>query len=215
MELQEKARCKSSDPVKELRGPILAPDCNKVCYMCVESLEKKQLPTLSLANGLWVGKIPDELKDLTYAEQLLIARVRHNRCIVKVSSGMFKMRANAISFSNPMPKIYNVLPPPIEELDEVLAFIYTGPCKPTKADFQRTPLLVRRLKVSKALHWLKLNHVDYYDCEIQTKIWPCILRKVLQWLWIIIHPVQIKIQSQQVYMIWKRRMAQQKVPVHL
>ena len=46
------------------------------------------------------------------------------------------MHANAISFSNPMPKIYNVLPPPIEEMDEVLAFIYTGPCKPTKADFQ-------------------------------------------------------------------------------
>ena len=74
--------------------------------------------------------------DEDYAEQLLIARVHHNRCIVKVSSGMFKMCANAISFSNPMPKIYSVLPPPVEEMDEVLAFIYTGPCKPTKADFQ-------------------------------------------------------------------------------
>ena len=83
------------------------------------------MPTLALANGLWVGQIPDELKDLTYAEQLLIARVRHNRCIVKVSSGMLKMCANAIlSFSNPMLKIYNVLPPPIEGMDEVLAFIY-------------------------------------------------------------------------------------------
>jgi len=161
-----KARCKGSDPVRELRGPILAHDCSKVCSICIESLEKKKVPTLALANGLWVGKIPDELKDLTYAEQLLIARVHHNRCIIKVSSGMFKMRANAISFSNPMPKIYNILPFPIEEMDEVLAFIYTGPCIPTKADFEQTPLLVRRLKVSKALHWLKLNHVDYYDCEI-------------------------------------------------
>lgn len=94
------------------------------------------MPTLALANGLWVGKIPDELRDLTYAEQLLIARVHHNRCIVKVSSGMSKMHANAMSFSNPMPEIYNVLSPPIEEMDEVLAFIYTHPCKPTKADFQ-------------------------------------------------------------------------------
>jgi hypothetical protein len=25
------------------------------------------------------------------------------------------------------------------------------------------------LKVSKALHWLKLNQVDYYDCEISEK----------------------------------------------
>jgi hypothetical protein len=30
------------------------------------------------------------------------------------------MCANAISFSNPMLKIYNVLFPPIEEMDEVL-----------------------------------------------------------------------------------------------
>jgi hypothetical protein len=126
------ARCKSSDPVRELRGPILAPSCSRVCHICVESLEKEKMPTLALANGLWIGKIPDELKDLTYAEQLLIARVCHNRCIVKVSSGMFKMHANTISFSNLMPKIYNVLPPPIEEMDEVLAFIYTGPYKPTK-----------------------------------------------------------------------------------
>jgi hypothetical protein len=158
-----KARSKGSDPVKELRGPILAPACNKVCSICAESLDKKKVPILALANGLWIGEIPDELQGLTYAEQLLIARVRHNRCIVKVSSGMYKMCANAISFSNPMPKIYNVLPPPIEEMDDVLAFIYTGPCKPTKADFKRTPMLVRRLKVSKALHWLKLNHADYYD----------------------------------------------------
>jgi hypothetical protein len=165
----KKARCKSTDPVRELKGPILAPGCSRVCPTCVESLEKKKMPILALANGLWIGKIPDELKDLTYAEQLLIARVRHNRCIVKVSSGMFKMRANAISFSNPMPKIYKVLPPPIEDMDEVLAFIYTGPCKPTKADSQQTPFLVRCLKVSKALHWLKLNHVDYYDCEISDK----------------------------------------------
>jgi len=83
-----------------------------------------------------------------------------------VSSGMHKMRANAISFANPTPKIYNVLPPPLDELDEVLAFIYTGPCKPTRSDFERTPLLVRRNKVATALNWLKLNHADYYDIDI-------------------------------------------------
>ena len=76
------------------------------------------------------------------------------------------MRANAISYANPMPKIYHTLPPPIEELDEVLAFIYTGPCKPTKSDFERIPLLVRHKKVAAALEWLKLNHIDYFDLNI-------------------------------------------------
>jgi hypothetical protein len=124
---------------------------------------------MSLANGKWLGKIPEALKDLSYTEQLIIARIRHNRCIVRVSSGMHKMRANAITFANPIPKVYDVLPPPIEELDEVLAFIYTGPCQPTREDFERTPLLVRRNKVRAALDWLKLNHSDYYDLEISQR----------------------------------------------
>ncbi|KZT22537.1 hypothetical protein NEOLEDRAFT_1157681 [Neolentinus lepideus HHB14362 ss-1] len=57
------------------------------------------------------------------------------------SSGMHKMRANAIMFANPTPKIYDVLPPPKSELDEVLAFIYTGAAQPTDEELKRTPSL--------------------------------------------------------------------------
>jgi hypothetical protein len=51
-----KARCKSSDPVRELRGPILAPGCSRVCPICVESLDKKKclLWLLQMAFG-WGG----------------------------------------------------------------------------------------------------------------------------------------------------------------
>ena len=52
------------------------------------------------------------------------------------------MIANAVMFEHPMQKIYAVLPPPIEEMDELLAFIFTGPCQPTEDDFHRSPLLV-------------------------------------------------------------------------
>jgi len=162
-------RLKSSDPHGELKGPILADNCQYICTTCAKSVSKNQVPLFALANGLWLGNIPEALQNLSYAEQLLIARVRHNRCIIRVSSGMHKMKANAISFANPMPKIYNILPPPADEMDDVLAFIYTGPCKPTKAEFERTPLLVRRNKVANALEWLKLNHVDYFDLEISQK----------------------------------------------
>jgi len=51
----------------------------------------------------------------------------------------------------------------IEELDEVLAFIYTGQCQPTAEDFKQTLLLVHRNKVGKALEWLKWNHIGYKD----------------------------------------------------
>ena len=156
-------------PIQEISGPVLDIKCSKVCKSCVDSLLNNKTPQHALANGIWLGDVPNELKDLRYAEKLIIARVRHNRCIVRVSSGMHKMRANAILFSNPTPKIYNVLPPPKDELNEVLAFIFIGPCQPTTEYFKRIPLLIRRNVVAAALEWLKLNHIDYADLTISYK----------------------------------------------
>ena len=51
-------------------------------------------------------------------------------------------------------------------MDEVLAILFTGPCKPTQEDLNHTPFLVRRNYVANALRWLKLNHIDYADIKI-------------------------------------------------
>ena len=164
--VSQKERICSKDPIVDIEGPVIDNKLDSICKSCLKSISQGKVPLMALANGKWLGEIPTQLQNLSFAEQLLVARVRHNRCLVKVSSGMYKMRANAISFANPMPKIYNILPLPIDEMDDVLAFIYTGPCMPTKSDFERTPLLVRRKKVAAALEWLKLNHCDYFDLEI-------------------------------------------------
>ncbi|KAJ3504480.1 hypothetical protein NMY22_g17910 [Coprinellus aureogranulatus] len=79
------------------------------------------------------------------------------------------MIANAIMFANPTVKVYHSLPPPREDLEEVLAFIFMGSAKPTQEDFERSPMLVRRNQVAKALEWLKLNHADYGDLIISQK----------------------------------------------
>ena len=57
-------------------------------------------------------------------------------------SGMSKMKANVVSHSLPMPKVYAALPPPVEDLDEVLAFIYLGSNVSTEKEFKCTPVLV-------------------------------------------------------------------------
>ena len=158
-----------SDPIEDIPGPVLDKSCNKICSYCLKYLRKGKKPPFSLASGFWIGRIPKELECLTYAEKLLISRVRHNRCIIKVASGRYKMRANAIMFKHPTPKIYQTLPPPSKEFDEVLAIIFTGPCKPTQEDIQQTPFLVRQNQIKRALRWLKLNHPDYADISISEK----------------------------------------------
>ncbi|KDR72196.1 hypothetical protein GALMADRAFT_74100, partial [Galerina marginata CBS 339.88] len=167
--LTRKERKAESDAVEPIAGPILDPMCTGVCSQCDNILKQKEMPLNALANGLWVGEIPEELQNLTFAEQMLIPTIRHNRCLVRVSSGRAKMIANVVMLNNPIPQIYKVLPPPRSELDEVLAFVYLGSTAPTPDDFARTPLLVRRNKVANALNWLKLNHRGYEDLIISNE----------------------------------------------
>ena len=155
-----------NDPIKEIDGPIIDKNCQHVCQECISFLEKKVMPPMALANGLWIGNVPKELSDLTFVERLLVSRVRSNRCIVHVLKGGWKMRANAIMFPTPLPKLCNILPPPVEELDEVIAFMFTGIAQPTTEDMKRTPMLACRRYISAALEWLKINHSDYADVQI-------------------------------------------------
>ena len=159
-------RLTNAMPIKEFRGPVLNYSCSAICDSCQADVHRGKVPMLVLARGLWLGKVPSVLSSLTFMEKLLVARVWHTCAFVKVSSGMRKMKANVVAFESPVPKIYNCLPPPHEDLDEMLAILFTGPCKPTAEDFARTPFLVRRNAVIKALEWLKLNHSDYADVEI-------------------------------------------------
>ena len=167
-----KERYSSLDPIVEFHGPILETQCKHICKTCMTALKHNKKPKFSLSRGLWIGAVPPQLKCLRYFERLLVARVRHNRCVFRVSvgsskiNGMSKMVANAITFEQPVPKLYMVLPPPIKEMNDCIAFIFTGPTKPTQEDYKRTPLLVRRKNILDALEWLKLNHRDYADLEI-------------------------------------------------
>jgi hypothetical protein len=156
----------TSDTICEINGPVLDRRCSQVCETCRVSLRRGKVPRLALANGFWLGDIPEVLSDLRFVEKLLIARIRHNCCFVRVASGGRKLISHVVAFESPIPKVYHALPPPIEDLNETLAILFTGPCKPTDKDFTRTPLLVRRNNVVRALEWLKLNHANYADLEI-------------------------------------------------
>ena len=154
------------DSTVPLKGPVLADGCDHICRTCHSYLKKDKMPPESLANSFWIGSIPLVLQNLTFAEKMLISRIRHNKCLVRVSSGRAKMTANVIMFSNPTVKVYHTLPPSRRDISEILAFVFQGPTQPTDHDIKRTPMLVRRNVVKDALEWLKLNHADYKDLQI-------------------------------------------------
>ena len=159
-------RATDTASIKEFKGPIFDYSCSVICDGCQADVRQGKVPRLALARGLWLGKVPPVLSSLTFVEKLLVVKVQHTCAFVKVASGMRKMKVNIVAFESPIPKIYSILPPPREDLDEMLATLFTCPCKPTAEDFAHTPFIVRHNAVINALKWLKLNHANYADIEI-------------------------------------------------
>ncbi|KIK54337.1 hypothetical protein GYMLUDRAFT_177518, partial [Collybiopsis luxurians FD-317 M1] len=99
---------------------------------------------------------------------LLVSCVRHSKCFVHVQHGKVrgehsKLIANVVAYENPTPKIYDILPPPRDDISEVLAVMFSGPCKPTNNDYKHALLFVRCNPVTHAIKWCILNHSDYSD----------------------------------------------------
>ena len=56
--------------------PLAIMDANAVsiCVKCHNCLSGGSLPTDALANFRWIGPVPEELKDLTWVKEALVAR---------------------------------------------------------------------------------------------------------------------------------------------
>ncbi|KAH7906035.1 hypothetical protein BJ138DRAFT_969695, partial [Hygrophoropsis aurantiaca] len=62
--LTRKVRSSVLDPIENIPGPVIDDRCSHVCSKCLSALRMGKTPTLSLANGLWIGEVPDQLKGL-------------------------------------------------------------------------------------------------------------------------------------------------------
>jgi len=149
-----------------------------ICTSCLRSLRKNSMPKHSLANRLYLGPIPDELRDLTMVEECMIARARAKSWIVKLQEtdtestsqpSQRGLKGHTIIYPQQPEKLATVLPPPIDEALTFICIVFVGSTALT-ADWLRTkakPLVVRREKIYKALVWLKQNNPLYKDVGIE------------------------------------------------
>lgn len=94
--------------------------CHKICENCCSSLRQGKVPQYALAKGLWIGAVPEVLSDLRYIEKMLVARICHSCCSIRVASGMRKMKAHAIAYQQPMPKVLTSCHPQRKKLKKSL-----------------------------------------------------------------------------------------------
>ncbi|CAF0973458.1 unnamed protein product [Brachionus calyciflorus] len=141
----------------------------KICGSCEAYLAKNSTPKYALVNQLYLGQIPEELKDLTYSEQILISKSRMIGSIYKIktnsnkSVGQNKIIGNIITFNQEINSISKILP----NLDnlESLNVILIGKNIPNSIDFKKI-FSVRIFKLITALKWLKRHNPEYEDITI-------------------------------------------------
>ena len=151
----------------------------RVCGSCRTELGKERSlpPKFSLANNLWIGQVPWELKKLTFPEQLLIAHLYPRVFVFKLypkSIGYAPepatlqrgMRGNVSTYDLNVDGVTAMLegklmPRPLTILSSLISVTYVGVGKLPK-NWLRSTFRVRREAVAAALVWLKANNPKYY-----------------------------------------------------
>lgn len=158
-----------------------------ICAECHRGLSKpcgQSPPKYSLANNLWIGPTPLELRRLTAPEQLLIAllypRVFVFKMWPKKADGVSTenlqrgMRGTVSTFEQDIHGVAamtqgKLMPRPPAILASLMTVTFIAKGKLTKAWLYNT-FRVRRWAVRAALEWLKINNPKYYgDIEISPK----------------------------------------------
>lgn len=154
-----------------------------VCNDCYASLLKGRKPALSLANDMWVGDVPYQLRNLHIAERLMIAKGFPSAYVVKLypkKKGSAKwgtesqfysgMRGNVTTYKmDPVQMASlicdNVLPHRSSVLPAIIGVTFVGP-KGFPLHGLPGMFRIRRWRIREALVWLKTNNPLFSDIVI-------------------------------------------------
>ena len=110
--------------------PKGSPSSLWLCNTCHSSIMLGKRPLESLANSRWVGSVPDELKDLTWIEELLVARAHVVGRVVRLQdhnqASYFGIKGHIILLPQDTTLLLNLLPMSPASLPDVVRVVWTG-----------------------------------------------------------------------------------------
>ena len=143
-----------------------------VCQKCYSSLSNNVLPLEALANFRWIGPVPEELQDLTWPEEALIARSHLFGRVFRMEernreSAYSSLKGHVVLVPQNTMRLLDILPLSPDSLADIAHVVWVGKSEPdiTKLAPQFT---VRKTKVIDALQWLQIHHEDYRNVTIDT-----------------------------------------------
>ena len=108
-----------------------------LCRVCHNQLSKDHQPSEALANFRWVGPVPEELRDLTWIEELLIAQVHVCGSIVHLgqrnnASSFFGIKGHVIFLPQDTTHLID-LPMSLACLSDMVKVVWTGKSNPDRS----------------------------------------------------------------------------------
>ncbi|KAJ7798287.1 hypothetical protein B0H13DRAFT_1674071, partial [Mycena leptocephala] len=169
-ELRNRSRQPRIEPFHQ---PSLVNGSYVLCHLYNSAVKRRtfvSIPLRSYANGLWIGQVPEELKDLTFLEEQCIARARATKCMYKLTlgpTGQLAARGNVCILPQDTASLLSAMPVPLFQLQDEICVILVGSpdIEVTHEMLKRSPLLVRRHKIRTALFWLIDNNPLYMDLD--------------------------------------------------
>jgi hypothetical protein len=165
----------------EPKGVVEDQNSLTICAECESHLKSNKVPPLSLANGMWVGKVPQELKDLTLPERLMISKYFPSAYVFKLypkqgaagwdsSQLQSGMKGNVSTYRLDPSQVADMidgrlLPHPPKVLAAVIAVTFVSSNRRSVKSLPKV-LRVRREKIRQALLWLQKNNPLYKDIVI-------------------------------------------------
>ena len=108
-----------------------------LCSACHSSIVLAKRPAASLANFRWVGPMPNELKDLTWIEELLIARAHVVGRVVRLQARNQASYFGIKGHPQDTALLLDVLPMTPASLPDVVCVVWTGNPPPIETDSVR------------------------------------------------------------------------------
>jgi hypothetical protein len=140
-----------------------------LCKSCYRSIAAAQTPDASLSNYRWMGDPPEELRDLNWLEELLIARAHLVGRIVRLeertATSYFSLKGHTVILPQDTTRLLDLLPMPLSLLPDFVRVVWVGR-ESLNSNRLRSHFTVRTSKVLKALLWLCQNHEDYRHVRI-------------------------------------------------
>ena len=146
------------------------------CYGCLDPKSAKRkapatLPKFSLANKLYLGKLPDRFKDITWVEEQVCALYRSTVFVYRLyhsdnPQDPYMAKGNSCAHPQNTVSTAKVLPRTPADVAGCISVVFTGPNKTVPKAALKNVFRVRKNVVRDFLEWLRVNNPMYKDIAI-------------------------------------------------